>query len=618
MSILVCKNLEIEVAGSKLLDNISFKLEQGEKAGLVGPNGSGKTTLLRAIVGELPYQAGEVILTASMGYLPQTAKIDENLGSVFEAMLTERKDILDMRSKLRYLELRMAEINDDKALEQYSTLTEKYELNGGYALEAGIRKILSGLGLEHEQNKAISFLSGGQKTRLALGKILLREPELLILDEPTNHLDIEALEWLENYLAAYNGAVLVVSHDRYFLDNIAEKILHIQDGGLSDYRGNYSEYELQRTIEQKTLSREAERMNKKIADLEEYVRKYGAGIKAKQARGREIQLNRLNRIDVPKDSQSLKLNFGRQVRTGDKVMNITDLAVEYDQKRIFEGVSLELSRGDRIALLGKNGVGKTSLLKAIGGSIAYKGEIKIGSNVIIGYYSQEHENIGNRDNIIDEIRYSSTLDDPEIRNLLARFGFRGEDVFKQIKVLSGGEKSRLALCKLFLSKGNFLLLDEPTNHLDMQTREVLEEALRDYEGTIVTVSHDRYFLNKTVDKIAMLTPHGLKIFDGDYTTYREHLESELKDDNREKSAELEDSPTARNYHEESKNNRRKEQKVEKLEQRIHELESLLKEIEHKLELVMDDYEEALRLQHEQETVQQELEVQMAEWLELIE
>ena len=618
MSILVCKNLGIEVAGSKLLDNITFKLEQNEKAGLVGANGSGKTTLLRAIVGEIPYQAGEVILTASMGYLPQTAKIDETVGSVFDAMLTERKDILDMRSKLRYLELRMAEVNDDKTLEQYSVLTEKYELNGGYALEAGIRKILSGLGLEQEQNKAISFLSGGQKTRLALGKILLREPELLILDEPTNHLDIEALEWLENYLAAYNGAVLVVSHDRYFLDNIAEKILHIQDGGLSDYRGNYSEYELQRTIEQKTLSREAERMNKKIADLEEYIRKYGAGIKAKQARGREIQLKRLNRIEVPQDSKSLKLNFGKQVRTGDKVMNITDLAVEYDQKVIFEGVSLELNRGDRIALLGKNGVGKTSLLKAIGGSIAYAGEIKLGSNVIIGYYSQEHENIGNRDNIIDEIRYSSTLEDPEIRNLLARFGFRGEDVFKQIEVLSGGEKSRLALCKLFLSKGNLLLLDEPTNHLDMQTREVLEEALRDYQGTIVTVSHDRYFLNKTVDKIAMLTPKGLKIFAGDYTTYREHLESELKDDNYQKTSEQDESLTARNYHEESKNNRRKEQKVEKLEQRIHELESLIKEIEHKLELVIDDYEEAVRLQQEQEAVQQELENQMAEWLNLIE
>jgi len=461
-------------------------------------------------------------------------------------------------------------------------------------------------------------LSGGQKTRLALGQILLREPDLLILDEPTNHLDIEALEWLENYLIAYSGAVLVVSHDRYFLDKISEKILLIQDGGVKDYRGNYSEYELQRTLELKTLSREAERMNKKIADLEEYIRRYGAGIKAKQARGREIQLKRLNRIEVPQDSQSLKLNFGKQVRTGDKVMHITDLAVEYDQKVIFEGVSLELIRGDRLALLGKNGVGKTSLLKAIGGSVSYKGQIKLGSNVIIGYYSQEHENIGDRDTIIEEIRYSSTLDDPEIRNLLARFGFRGEDVFKQIDVLSGGEKSRLALCKLFLSNGNLLLLDEPTNHLDMQTREVLEEALRDYEGTFVTVSHDRYFLNRTVDKIALLTPKGLKIFAGDYTSYREFLESELKNDNKEKSSEQEDSATARNYQEESKNNRRKEQKLQKLEQRIHELENLLQELEHQLELVIDDYEEALRLQQEQETVQLELDSLMAEWLDLLE
>lgn len=618
MSILVCKNLVIEVAGSELLNNITFKLEQGEKAGLVGANGTGKTTLLRAIIGEIAVKTGDAICSASIGYLPQKANVEESLGNVFDGMLAERKDILDMRSKLRYLEIRMAEINEDKILEQYSALTEKYELAGGYALETSIKRILTGLGLEQEQNKAISFLSGGQKTRLALGKILLKEPELLILDEPTNHLDIEALEWLETYLTGYNGAVLVVSHDRYFLDKIAGKIFLIDNGRLKDYRGNYSEYELQRAIEQKTLSREAERMNKKISDLEEYIRKYGAGIKAKQARGREIQLNRLNRMEVTQDSQNLKLNFGNQVRAGDRVLDIADLSVEYDQKVIFEGVSVELRRGDRIALLGKNGVGKSSILKAISGRIAYKGLIKKGSNVTIGYYSQEHEDIGIRDSVIDEIRYFSTLDDPEIRNTLASFGFRGEDVFKSISVLSGGEKSRLALCKLFLSQGNLLLLDEPTNHLDMDTREILEQALKDYQGTIVTVSHDRYFLNKTVDKIAVLTAKGLKIFDGDYTTYRDCLEEGMKEDNREIASNLEDGQAAKAYQQESRNNRRKEQRLQNLEQKIQELENSLVQIEQDLECVIGDYEETLRLHQQHQKVQTELDNLMDEWLDLVE
>lgn len=616
MSILFCKNLDIEIAGNKLLSNITFRLEHGQKAGLIGANGAGKTTLLGAIMGNISYQKGRIYRPEIIGYLPQTIiNLQEDQETVLDSMLAERQDILEMRSNLRFLEIKMAQQADEKTVEQYGELREQYERSDGYALEAQVRRILSGLGLEKEQNKDTKHLSGGQKTRLALGKLLLKEPELLILDEPTNHLDIEALEWLENYLANYSGAVLVVCHDRYFLDSVAEEILFIKDGQLKQYPGNYSEFELQRTVEEKTLTREAERMNKKISALEEYIRRHGAGIKAKQARGRETQLKKLTPIIVSKTTKPLNLNLGSTLRTGDMVIDISDLSIEYYQKTIFENVNLQLCRGDRVALLGKNGVGKTSLLKAIIGKVPYKGTIRMGANVTPGYYSQEHEDIGLRDNVIDEIRYSSNLDDHQIRKLLARFGFRGEDVFKVLGILSGGEKSRLALCKLFLSQGNLLLLDEPTNHLDMDTRELLEEALQDYEGTILTVSHDRYFLNRTVNKIALLTSQGLKITEGDYSTYQEIIESldfgegyDTKIDGEIQAAKI--------HREETRNNRRREKKIKLIEERIASKEIILKDLERKLETISGNYEETLRLHNEYEKTKKELDNLIHEWVDI--
>lgn len=614
MSILLCKDLEIEVAGSTLLRNISFKIEQGEKVGLVGANGAGKTTLLRVIVGEISSEKGDIITPVSVGYLPQKAINDADQGTVFEAMLAQRQDILDMRTQLRFLEIQMSQEADEKILERYSSLTAKYESAGGYALEAQVRKILSGLGLDKSQTKECAFLSGGQKTRLALGKLLLSEPELLILDEPTNHLDIEALEWLENYLSGYRGAILIVSHDRYFLDRVIEQTLFIKDGVLKQYPGNYSQFELQRAVEDITLAREAERVNKKIADLEAYIRRHGAGIKAKQARGRESQLKKIQPVTSPQTEKSLKLNFGTIQRAGDKVIDIEDLAIAYQHKVIFKGAELALRRGDRVALLGKNGVGKTSLLKAILGRIPYEGMIRLGANVKIGYFSQEHEDIGVGEDVINELRYSSHLDDPEIRSLLARFGFRGEDVFKPLDILSGGEKSRLALCKLFLTKGNLLLLDEPTNHLDMETREVLEEALLDYDGTILMVSHDRYFLNRIVNKIALLTPDVLEVFEGDYTIYREIIDNEAQKRNQ---SDIEEITRAKSYQEESRNARRIEKKRIDLEDKIASKEEELRKTQQNMEDAASDYEKTLALHLECERIQQELDNLLEEWLEYV-
>jgi len=612
MSMLVCKNADIEVAGEILLQDISFRLEKGDKAGMIGPNGAGKTTLLRAVLGEHPYDRGEITCTFSVGYLPQQVQADEAEGTVFEAMLEQRTDLLELREKLRSLELAMAGEAEEKTIEQYGSLTERYEHSGGYVLEANIRRILSGLGLEEEQSKPVHLLSGGQKTRLALGKLLLQEPQLLVLDEPTNHLDLEALEWLENYLAGYKGALLVVSHDRYFLDRIAGKIFLVKNKCLKSYRGNYTEYELQRVLEEKTQAREAERINKKIDGLEEYIRRYRAGIKARQARGRQKQLEGLNRIETARKDRSLKLKFGKQVRSGNLVLQVNDLSIKYGIKPVFEGVSLKVRRGDRIALLGKNGVGKTSLLKALTGAVSYEGVIKTGTNVTIGFFSQEHEDFGTENTVLDEIRYSSTLNDPQARSVLARFGFRGEDVFKPLAVLSGGEKSRLALCKLFLTGGNFLLLDEPTNHLDMETRAILEDALIEYEGTVLAVSHDRYFLDKIVNSIAVLTSQGLQMFPGDYTDYREYMEKESE----KEKTDVSSTQPARVYREESRSSRRRERRLQLLEEKIKETEVLLKDIEQELHSSSGDYQEALRLHQEYERVNQELDELMAEWLSM--
>jgi ATP-binding cassette subfamily F protein 3 len=615
MSLLVGKGLTLEIAGSPLLSAVNFKIEAGEKVGLVGANGVGKTTLLRAIIGEFPYQ-GDLQCSFTLGYLPQTMVDLKEEGTVWDSLLAERNDILEMRKQLQYLEKKMSQEADEKILHQYGRLTEKYERSGGYALEAKIRRLIFGLGLEPYQNTETRVLSGGQKTRVSLGKLLLREPELLILDEPTNHLDLEALEWLENYLSEYPGAILLVSHDRYFLDQIATKIFSLREGTLKTYTGNYSDFELQLALEEKTKSREAEKINKKIANLEEYIRRHRAGIKAKQARGRETQLKKITPVTGPKTEKSIKMNLQTSTRAGDRVLEIEDLSIAYEGRTIFKNVNLELQRGDKIALLGKNGIGKTSLLKAIIGEVPYKGSIKPGANVKIGYFSQEHENIGQKENVkdvMDELRYSTDLHDPEIRSVLARFGFRGEEVFKPHKNLSGGEKSRLALCKLFLAEGNLLLLDEPTNHLDMRTRDVLEEALLDFNGTMIVISHDRYFVNRLVDKIALLTAEGLRIIAGDYTTYREAVKEEEEKNSLPKK---ETDQTAKKYLLESKEIRRQERKIKQLEESIESLEKELEELETKMHDLAGDYELALKLHHEHQELQREYNDLLQQWLEL--
>jgi len=609
MSVLFCRDCGVDISGEPLFRRVSFALEQGEKAALVGPNGAGKTTLIRACLGDVRLENGEVQILGSFGYLPQTPIVEDE-GNVFQCVLQERADLLQMQKQLRELEEKMALNPSEKVMEQYAALTESFESQGGYALEALVRRILAGLGLEAEMDSLVTTLSGGQKTRLALCKLLLRSPELLILDEPTNHLDIEALEWLEGYLRDYPGALLIVSHDRYFLDRTVSRVFCMENGGLKGYTGNYSEYELLKILENKTIGREAERLATKIAKLEEYVRRNKAGVNSKQARGRENQLNKLKPIQVTKVDHGLAVTFDSGARSGDRVLLVDDLSTSYGARTLFQKVNLDLRRGDRVALLGKNGVGKTSMLKAILQQAPHAGTIRLGAKVKIAYYSQEHENLGSSGTVMDEILGVSKLKDLDIRSLLARYGFRNEDVFKSVSVLSGGEKSRLALCKLFLERGNLLLLDEPTNHLDAETRGVLEEALLDYDGTVLVVSHDRYFLDKIVSKIAELTTEGLSVYEGDYTGFKEYKQQE--------DANL--APLERNAkpsyqdQQETRNLAREKKRMKQLELDIEALELEINAVEADLALAGTNYELAMKLNEESQTLKKRRDKVLEQWI----
>jgi ATP-binding cassette subfamily F protein 3 len=614
MSVLSCRNCGVDVAGEPLFRNVSFTLEDREKVGLVGPNGAGKSTLLRACLGEVPLESGAVKITQSYGFLPQNPNLEAS-GTVRESMLAERSDLLALGEELRSLEENMAE----KLMDKYALLSERFEREGGYALEALIRRILNGLGLEKETNTPVSHLSGGQKTRLALSKLLLRSPALLILDEPTNHLDLTAMEWLEGFLRDYPGAVMIVSHDRYFLDQTVSRILSLESGILKTYPGNFSEYELQRALEEKTVTREAERLAKKVTRLEEFIRRNKAGVNSRQARSRETQLRKLAPLQAGKNGPNLKFSAHSSPRSGDKVLNIDGLKISFGTRVLFQDVELNLGRGDRVAVLGKNGVGKTSLLKAILQRLPYEGNIRLGANVAMAYYSQEHEDLHNDLSVIGEIRAASDLKDPEIRSLLARYGFREEEVFKPVKTLSGGEKSRLALSKLFLKPSNLLLLDEPTNHLDNETREVLEDLLLDYQGTILVVSHDRYFLDKIIKKITLLTPEGLKIYEGNYTDYLEKRSQEKHSEkySPEKNCSRVEKQFARakDEREKAKKSQREQKRIRQMETEIAELELKLKDLETELAASAADYQKAMDLHKACGEVRQKLDEAFELWAE---
>lgn len=532
--------------GSELIfSGVSFQIDEHDRIGLVGPNGVGKTTLLNLLANYEQPDEGTISVARNtrIGYLTQDTDFHPQ-NTLREEVLTVFAEVRAWERELHELAIALGSAADqdddnrhDQLLQRYDELQTRFEHAGGYTYENRVDQVLDGLGFPREQQEApVMQLSGGQQTQAALGKLLLQEPDLLLLDEPTNHLDLEALEWLETYLNGWKGAMVIVAHDRYFLDKVVSRIIEMAFGRVEEYPGNYTKYLHLREERMERRMREYEAQQAHIAHTEEFIRRYKAGQRSREARGRQKLLNRLERVERPQDFPELHFEFSPVVDSGQLVLSTQKLAVGYlssdwgdelqqpeEPKELVRVADLELLRGERVGLLGPNGAGKTTLLRTIIGELQpLGGQITIGHNVRIGYYSQTHAGLNPDRTIVDEVRQVSTLSEDGVRSFLGRFLFSGEDVFKPIGALSGGERSRVALAKLTLQGSNFLVLDEPTNHLDLQSRQFLEEILDEFEGTLLFVSHDRYFIDSLATKVWVIEDGVLIPYLGNYTEYRTH------------------------------------------------------------------------------------------------
>ena len=522
MGRLIAHGLAKSFGEQELFRDVNFQIASGDKVGLVGANGCGKTTLFKIIMGQEMCDDGEVNFeNVSVGYVEQQADLGE--GTLYEELKTAFADIIALGRQKAELEKIISQNDDPTQLDKYSQVMNNFERLEGYDYENRLRRVAFGLGFtENDFSLNVANFSGGEKTRALLAKALLREPEFLLLDEPTNHLDISMIEWLEEFLAAYKGSVLIISHDRFFLDRTVTRIIELDNHTTEVYEGNYSKFAQVKAERRLALQAAYEKQQDYIKKTEEYIRQYKAGIKAKQARGRQSQLNRLSRIVLPAQAASFQyFAFHKPLECADRVVELEDVAMRFDDTELFREVNLLIRRGDGIALVGANGTGKTTLLKLLLGSLSpAKGKIKIGNRVQIGYFSQQHEGLHPERTVLDEILYDDYgVEEQEARNYLGAFGFRGDDVYARVGDLSGGEQSRLAFLKLMLTGANFLILDEPTNHLDIPAKEAVEEALLTFPGTFLVVSHDRYFLNKVAGTIWELSEGKITEYRGDFAYY---------------------------------------------------------------------------------------------------
>lgn len=523
---LVVDNIAKSFGVHEIFKNVSFMIERGEHVGLVGVNGSGKTTLLRCLLqpdyadsGSVKFETG-----TSVGYVQQG--FTDIRGTMWQFMLESCPEVLSLRDKLAQLEADSGKLSGaalDEVLAEYAAVTKRYEYLDGYNYENRIKRVLIGLGYTEEWwQQDAATLSGGQKTRLMLAAALVRNPDFLILDEPTNHLDIVMTEWLESYLREFKGGLLIVSHDRAFLDNVAQRILEMEGGRLQSFKGNYTKYLDQKAIQTATLEAAYAAQQDYIARTEAYIRRFKAGIKSKMARGRQSQLNRLERMDAPVQNEEFELRLPPAAECADRVLIMEDLTIGYGEKVLAKGINLTLRRGEKAALLGANGTGKTTLLRTILGEVApLKGKAKIGSRVQIGYFSQSYERLDPKQTLLENFVAEYGFTEEHTRSMLGGMLFHGDDVFKEIGTLSGGQKARLVLLKLVLDGANCLVLDEPTNHLDIMARETVEAALTAFDGTVLVVSHDRYFINEVADRIWEIENHTVQDYKGNYEFYME-------------------------------------------------------------------------------------------------
>ena len=636
--ILSCQGISKSFGEKVILEDASFHIEEREKAALIGNNGAGKTTLLRIIMEEIHADAGQVVLAKDkrIGYLAQYQDVQGHL-SVYEELLSTKQYIIDMEERLRAMEVQMKNASGeelDRLMNSYTRLTHEFELENGYAYKSELMGVLNGLGFTEEDfTKQVATLSGGQKTRVALGKLLISKPDILLLDEPTNHLDMESIAWLETYLLNYPGAVFIVSHDRYFLDKVVTKVIEIDAGQVRMYVGNYSAY-----AEKKAQLRDAQykaylNQQREIKHQEAVIVKlksFNREKSIKRAESREKMLNKIQRIDKPIEVQSqMRLSLEPRVVSGNDVLTVEDLAKSFPQQKLFSNISFQIKRGERVALIGNNGTGKTTMLKILNGLLdADAGSFSLGAKVQIGYYDQEHHVLHAEKTIFEEISDTyPTLTETQIRNMLAAFLFTGDDVFKVISSLSGGERGRVSLAKLMLSEANFLILDEPTNHLDIASKEILEEALNSYTGTVLYVSHDRYFINQTATRILDLTNQSVVNYIGDYDYYLEKKEEltekyaptvqEATEEAKEETSS-EGKLTWQQQKEEQARKRKQENELKKVEKRIEELETRDKEIDDTLVLpdVCTNVGRCAELSREKDKIQAELEELYEKWEEL--
>lgn len=594
MIMLSCNNVSKSFGVETILEDISFSVNEGDKIGIVGVNGTGKTTLFKVITGIFPHDKGDIFTSKNcrLGYLEQNTNFYSEK-TIYDEVVSVFSDLIEAEEELRSLEHQIASLSAKesssgdqlkKAMDTYGKKYEEFEKKNGYAYKSEVRGTLKGLGFsDEEMNKPVNVLSGGEKTRVLLAKLLLSKPSLLLLDEPTNHLDADAIEWLEAFLRSYEETIMIISHDRYFLDQSVNRIFEMENKGLTAYNGNYTDYQKQAKVNREIRLRQYENQQRDIKKQEESIERlksYGREKHLKRARSKEKMLDKVDRLDKPQElRKKARFNFVLRHHSGNDVLKAQGLGKSFGDRKLFEGVDFDLYRGEKVALIGPNGVGKSTLFKIIMGDESQdQGEYKLGQGVDIAYFHQEQKSLNLENSIIDEVWDDNPhMTQTEVRNLLGAFLFEGEDVFKSIRSLSGGERARVAILKLILSKSNLLLLDEPTNHLDIDSKEVLEDALKEYEGTLLTISHDRYFLNTVVDRILVLKPNGIEEYLGNYEYYQNKKKEES-----EKShlAEMEDLPSKTKT--QIKEERRREKELKKNENKA---KKLIKDIEVEIELL---------------------------------
>lgn len=643
--ILSCNNITKTFGTDAILSDCSFHIEEREKAAIVGPNGAGKSTLLKIIMGRLPADDGTVTISKdkTLGYLAQHQNLSSD-GTIYDELLSVKKDIIALEEKIRETEQQMKNATGeqlDTLLDQYTKMNHQFELENGYAYQSEIVGVLKGLGFtEDDFSLPVNTLSGGQKTRVALGKLLLSKPDIILLDEPTNHLDMESIRWLENYLLGYNGSVIIVAHDRYFLDRIVTKIIEIENTHVTVFSGNYTAYADKKKILRNMQLKEYLNQQREIKHQQEVITKlkqFNREKSIKRAESREKMLDKLEVVDKPAEiNDKMNIELNPSVISGNDVLSVSHLSKAFDDNTLFTDISFDIKRGERVALIGNNGTGKTTILKIINDILpADSGEIKLGSKVTIGYYDQEHHVLDPDKTLFDELQDAyPDLNNTQIRNTLAAFLFTNDDVFKYIRDLSGGERGRVSLAKLMLSNANFLILDEPTNHLDMVSKEILENALNSYTGTVLYVSHDRYFINTTAIRIIELVGQTTVNYIGNYDYYIEKkdaltaaalagkpADSSSAVSAAQKNAQKESAKADwKQSKEEQALLKKKKNELKKTEERITVIEDRLKAIEEESALpeVCTDTARLLELHKESTKLSEELDTLYEKWEELSE